>query len=116
MDKVSEEPIVMNEDDKIPQQPDFVIFSARPAAPAPQHAAFPPPPPARATPSREGFSRSQSRDSNPDSPRIRPGNEPTISQFDRRETPNHKTQEEGCDEVEIIRTISQNPTMHKENG
>ena len=55
MDKILEEPNVMNEDDKIPQQPDFVIFSTRHATPAPQHTAFPPPPPARATPSREGF-------------------------------------------------------------
>ena len=113
LDKISEEPDVMNEDDDIAQQPDFVFFSARSAPPGPQHGAFPHPP-ARATPSREVLSRSQSRDSNPDSPRIGPRNERTIVRHDRGETTDHVMQEEGYDEVEIIRTISRNPTVHEE--
>ena len=112
MDKISEEPDVMNEGDDIPQQSNVVPFSARPAPPEPQYGAFPLPP-ARATPSLEGLSRSQSRDSNPDNPRIRPRNERTIVRHDGGETPDHETQEEGYDEVEIIRTTSRNPTVNE---
>ena len=112
MDKISEEPDVMNEDDDIPQQSNVVPFSARPAPPEPQYGVSPLPP-ARATPSLEVLSRSQSRDSNPDSPRIRPRNERTIVRHDGGETPDHETQEEGYDEVEIIRTISRNPTVNE---
>ena len=113
MDKISEEPDVMNDDEDLPQPPDFVFFSARPTPPGPQHGASPLPP-ARATSSRGGLSRSQSRDSNPDSTRIRPGNEPTIGRHEREEIPDHKTQAEDYDEVDIIRTISRNPTVHEE--
>ena len=112
IDKTSEEPDVMNEDNEIPQQPDFVFFSARAVPAGPQHEAFPHPP-ARATPSREFLSRSQSRDSNPKSPRMRPGNELTIGRHDKGKAPNYKTQEEEYDEVEIIGTISRNPTVHE---
>ena len=90
MDKISEEPEVMNEDDDMPQQPDFVLVSARPTPPGPQHGAFPPSP-ALATPYREGLSRSQSRDSNPDSPRIRPQNETPIGRHARGENPYQET-------------------------
>lgn len=113
MDKISEEPDVMNEADDLPQQPDFVFFSARPTPPGPQHGAFPLSP-ARATPSRERLSRSHSRDSHPDSPHIRPRNEQTIVRHDGGGTPDHATQEGGYDEVEIISTVSRNPTVHEE--
>ena len=113
MDKISEEPDLMNEADDLPQQPNFVFFSARPTPPGPQHGAFPLSP-ARATTSRERLSRSHSRDSNPDSPRIRPRIERTIARQDGGATPDHATQEEGYDEVEIISTISRNPTVHEE--
>ena len=113
LDKISEEPDVMNEDDDISQQPDSVFFPARSTLPGPQHGAFPHPP-ARVTPSGEILSRPQSRDSNPDSPRIGPRNERAIVRHDTSETTDHVTQGEGYDEVEIIRTISRKPTVHEE--
>ena len=113
MDKISEEPDVINEDDDMPQQPDVVFFSARPTPSGPQPGAFTLSP-ARAGPSREGLSRSQSRDSNPDSPHIRPRNERVIVRHDGGGTQDHETQEEGYDEVETIRTVSRNPTVYEE--
>ena len=113
MDKISEEPDVINEDYGIPQQPDVVFFFTRPTPSGPQPGPFPLSP-ARATPSREGQSRSHSRDSNPDSPPIRPRNERIIVRHDGGGTPDHETQEEGYDEVDIIRTVSRNPTVYEE--
>lgn len=117
--KISEEPDAMNEDDRTPHHQHFVYFPERSILPRPQQRPFPFLPDL-AHQSREASPRSQSRNSNLDSPRVKPANEPIILENDGypsgsgEKAIDHAAQEEGYDEVENIRQISRNPTVQEE--
>ena len=113
LEKGSVEPDAVNEDNDIPHHQQFVSFSSRPAPPRPQRRSFPLPSD-RAPSSHEVLPQFRSRDSTPDSRAIRPANGPTIFRHDSEEIQDHATHEEAYDEVEIIRTISRNPTVYEE--
>ena len=106
--KISEEPDVMSEDDRTPHHQRFVNFPERSILPRPQQRPFPFLPDL-AHQSREASPRPQSRNSNLDSPRAKPANEPIILEDDTyasgsgEKAIHHATQEEGYDEVENIR-------------
>lgn len=120
LDKISEEPDAMNEDDDIPHHQRVFYFPERPVLPRPQQTPSTPFPPDLAHHSREASPRPESRNSNPNSPRTRPANEPVMFEHgsyasaSQEEIPNHAAQEEGCDEVENIRQISRNSTVQEE--
>ena len=105
LDRVSEEPGVMNEDGDAPHHQRVVYFPQRPVPPPSQQKAPFASPPDLTPYSREISPRSRSRDSDLVIDELRDT---------REKPPNHAPQEEGDDEVEVIRTISRNPTIHEE--
>ena len=105
LDRVSEEPGVMNEDGDAPHHQRVVYFPQRPVPPPSQQKAPFASPPDLTPYSREISPRSRSRDSDLVIDELRDI---------RGKPPNHAPQEEGDDEFEVIRTISRNPTIHEE--
>ena len=105
LDRISEEPGVMNEDSNILHHQRDGYFPQRPILPHPQQNSPFPSPPDLASYSREVSPRAQSRDSDLVIDEV---------QSTQGEQPYHARQEEGDDEVEVIRTISRNPTVREE--
>lgn len=104
LDRISEEPGVMDEDSDIPHHQRVVYFSQRPVLPHPQPKSPVASPPDLAPCSRVISPRPQSRDSDPVIDELRDT---------QGERPDHASQEEGDDEVEVIYTISRDPTTHE---
>ena len=121
LDKISEEPDAMTEDNETPHHQPVVYFPERPiSSPTNQKTSFPHPPDLSPY-SREASPRPQSPHSTLDNPRSISANRPIIIEHRGyfpasrgEESPNQATQEEEHEEVEIIRSISRNPTVHEE--
>lgn len=119
LDKISEEPDVMAEDNDIPHHQRVVYFPERPFLDRPQQGSSFPSPPDLVHLPREASPRPQSRDSNLESPRSRPANGPIILEHggytlaSQAETAYHPARGEGYDEDEITRQISRNPTIQE---
>ena len=105
LDRISEEPGVMNEDGDTPHHQRVVYFPQRPVPPPPQQKSPFASPPDLAPYSREVSPRPQS-----------PASDLVIDELidTQRERPDHASQEEGDDQVEVIRTISRDPTIPEE--
>lgn len=120
LDRISEEPDVIIEGDDVPHHQRVVYFPERPVLLHPQQRPSFPFPTDLDHHSRESSPRPQARNPSIDSPRIRPATGPDITEHggyisaSQSEILDPAAQEEGYDEVENIRQISRNPTVHEE--
>ena len=121
LDRISEEPEAMTEDNETPHHQRGDYFSKRPISVS-KHQRTPfPQPPDLAHHTRETSPRPRSSTSTLDSPRSTSANGPIIVEHhghtlasQGEEASDHVAQEVGHEEVEDIRTISRNPTVHEE--
>lgn len=124
LDKISEEPdIMIEEDDDIPHHQRVIVpFPERPVLPHPQQRpSFSFPPDLTHHHSRDASPRPQSRESSLDSPRTGRANGRIILEHGgfilspQGEVTGHAAEDEGNDEVEdSTRQISRNPTVQEE--
>ena len=121
LDRISEEPDVLTEDNDTPHHQRVTYFPERPiSSPTNQRTPFPYPP--ELTPhTRETSPRPRSPTSTLDSPRSTSANGSIILEHQEltlasqgEEAPNHAAQEVRHEEVEVTRTISRNPTVYEE--
>lgn len=121
LDNISEEPDAMTEDNEIPHHQRVDYFPERPVSlPTHQGTHFSHPPDL-APQTREASPRSRSPTSTLDSPRSTSANGPIIVEHhgftlasQGEEATDHAAREVGHEEVEDVRTISRNPTVHEE--
>ena len=121
LDRISEEPDAITEDNEIPHHQRVVYFPERPISSTMNQRSSFPHPPDLAPGSREASPRRQSPRSSLDSPRSTSANGPIILEHhgyplasQREETRNQAAQEEEHEKVEVARTISRNPTVREE--
>ena len=120
MDRISEEPDAMTEDNEIPHHQRVVYFPERPISLHTNRRTPFPHPPDLSPHTREASPRPRSPTSTLDSPRSTSANGPIIVEHhgytlasQREEAPDHAAREVGHEEVEDIRTISRNPTVYE---
>ena len=121
LDNISEEPDAMTEDNEIPHHQRIDYFPERPVS-IPTHQGTPfSHPPDLAPQTREASPRPRSPTSTLDSPRSTSANGPIIVEHhgftlasQGEEATDHAAREVGHEEVEDIRTISRNPTVHED--
>ena len=121
MDRISEEPDVMTEDNETPHHQRVAYFPERPIS-LPTHQRTPfPHPPDLAPHTREASPRPRPPTSTLDSPRSTSANGPIILEHHEltlahqgEEASDHAAREVRHEEVEVTRTISRNPTVYEE--
>lgn len=117
LDKISEEPNVMTNDNDIPHHQRVISSAETSHSPRQQTRPSSPDPLDLAHDSRETSPRPQSRKSYADSPRTSPANGPIILERDGYTSegmPYHPVQEIGYDEVEKVRHLNERPTSYEE--
>lgn len=121
LDRISEEPDAITEDNETPLHQRVVYFPERPTSPLPPQRPPFPHPPDLAPHSREASPRPRSPQSSLDSPRSTSANGPIVIEHHEysmasqgEERPNQVVQEELHEEGEVVRTISRNPTVYEE--
>ena len=121
LDNISEEPDAMTEDNEIPHDQRVDYFPERPVSLPTRRGTPFSHPPDLAPQTREASPRPRSPTSTLDSPRSTSADGPIIVEHhgftlasQEEEAPDHAAGEVGHEEVEDIRTISRNPTVHEE--
>lgn len=121
MDRISEEPDAMTEDIEIPHHQRIVYFPERPISLHTNQRTPFPHPPDLAPHTSEASPRPRSPNWTLDSPRRTSANGPIIVEHSGytlasqgEEAPDHAAREAEHEEVEVIRTISRNPTVYEE--
>ena len=121
LDKISEEPEAMTEDNETPHHQRAAYFPERPISLSIHQRTPFPQPPDLAPHTREASPRPRSPTSTPDSPRSTSANgQITVEHHGHtlasqgQEASDHVAREVGHEEMDIIRTISRNPTVYEE--
>ena len=121
LDRISEEPEAMTEDNETPHHQRGAFFPERPISLSIHQRTPFPQPPDLAPHTREASPRPRSPTSTLDSPRSTSANGPIIVEHhghtlasQGEEASDHVAREVGHEEVEVIRTISRNPTVYEE--
>ena len=122
LDRISEEPEAMTEDNETPHHQRAAYFPERPISISIHQRTPFPQPPDLAPHTREASPRPRSPTSTLDSPRTTSANGPIIVEHrgqtlvsQGEEASDHAAREVGHEEVEDIRTISRNPTVYEED-